>query len=96
VEHSTRLSIVEFALADVVERLDELPPNKDAETLRELAEQYSSEMASWEEHPPEESKRVALLKSVLDLNVQVIRAGGRAAKDEQTDVDGDDDFPKPL
>ena len=96
VERSTRLSILEHALADVVERLGELPPTSDADALRKLAQQYTTEMAVWEHHPPEEAKRVALLKSVLDLNVQVIRAGGRPKAADADEGDAEDDYPKPL
>ena len=96
VERSIRLSILEHAFADVAERLRELPPSRDAEALRSLARQYESELSLWKEHPPEESKRVALLKHVLDLNVQIIRAGGPPSTsiDEEAAGDSDDDFPK--
>lgn len=97
-EQSTRRSIVEYALADVEERLEELPATGDAESLRALARQYASEMERWEKHPPDESRRVALLKSVLDLNVDVIRAGAQTPKadDDAGDADADDEYPKPL
>ena len=99
-EQSTRLSILEHALADVVERLEELPATRDADSLRALASQYVTEMARWEQHPPEEARRQALLKHVLDLNVDVIRAGARpssgtAAAAEATG-DSDDEYPKAV
>ncbi len=95
-ERSTRLSIVEHALADVCERLAELPATGDADKLRALAQQYEAEVALWEENPPAEERRAELLKSVLDLNVEVIRTGGRASSRPRNDSDGDEDFPKPL
>src|SRR5688572_17396952 len=76
VERSTRYSIVAHALADVVERLTELEPTDEIAALRARARQFETEMVLWEEHPPEESTRVELLTRVLDLNVEVIRAGG--------------------
>jgi hypothetical protein len=97
VERSTRLSILEHALTDVVERLQELAPSTDTEALRALARQYETEMAIWEEHPPDEATRVALLKRVLDLNVEVIRAGGPEPKVDADDAeDPDDDYPQGM
>jgi hypothetical protein len=101
VERSTRLSILEHALADVVERLRELPPSRDAESLQQLARHYEGELSQWAESPPDEAKRSSLLKAVLDLNVEVIRAGGGSARgldgdDGDGDGDGDDDYPKPV
>ena len=93
-ERSTRLSIVEHALADVVERLDELPLHPQFETLRKSAHQFAVEIASWEAHPPAEERRVALLRGVLDLNVEAIRAGARESqKIDASDAD-DEDYPK--
>jgi len=92
VEQSTRLSILEHALADVVERLGELPPSKDADSLRALAAQYETEMGRWEQNPPDEDRRQALLRSVLDLNVDVIRAGGKRSTMPDED-EADEDFP---
>lgn len=96
-EQSTRLSILEHALADVVERLHELPATRDADSLRALARQYVSEMARWEEHPPEEARRQALLKNVLDLNVDVIRAGAPPSRSPfEAAGDLDDEYPKAI
>jgi hypothetical protein len=92
VERSTRLSIVEHALADVRERLDELPPSADP--LRMVAMRYAEQIAGWEANPPAEADRVALLKRVLDLNVEVIRAGAPPSMRPPEDVD--DDYPKPI
>lgn len=94
-EQSTRLSILEHALADVVERLDELPRSKDAEALRTLARRYETELERWEREPPDEDTRRALLKDVLDLEVEVIRAGGRVKAPDESD-DADDAFPRPI
>jgi len=76
VPESTRLSILEHALAEILERLDGLPASRDTEALRVLARQYESEVASWQREPPDEAARSKLLKRVLDLNVLVIRTGG--------------------
>jgi hypothetical protein len=100
VERSTRLSILEHALADVAERLEELPPSQDADALRALARQYETERALWEEHPPDEETRAAVLESVLELSVRVIKAPGatpRPPPEQDPDEDpGEDDFPKVL
>lgn len=94
-ERSTRLSILEHALADVVDRLAELPVTQDISKLRELARQYEVEVDLWREHPPDEGQRNALLKRVLDLNVEVIRAGAPASRPFGEDPD-DEDFPKKV
>jgi hypothetical protein len=97
VERSTRLSILEHALADVVERLAELPPSGDADKLRALAHQYEAELERWEKDPPAEARRAELLKSVLDLSVEVIRSGGRTSARPESESDAsDDDYPKAL
>jgi len=93
VERSTRLSIVEHALSDVVERLADLP--RSADPLRLIAQRYAEQIGSWETNPPDEASRVALLKRVLDLNVEVMRAGGTTIPPPPSD-DDDDDFPKPV
>lgn len=102
-ERSTRLSILEHALTDVVERLGELPQSDEAAALRARARLYETEVALWEESPPEEETRVALLKCVLDLNVEVIRLGGSSSPPASfdranagDDGDGDDEYPKPV
>jgi hypothetical protein len=96
VEPSTRFSILEHALADVFERLDELAPGPERELLRARAGQLESELVLWERLPPDEPTRVALLTRVLDLNVEVIRAGGVPSKSSLDAADGDDDYPKKV
>ncbi len=93
-EKSTRLSIVEHALADAIDRLDGLPVTQDAERLRTLALQYQIELDRWRAQPPNDAERESLLKAVLDLDVALIRAG--AAPSDRPDDDDDDDYPKPL
>lgn len=96
VDRSIRLSILEHALSDVLERLPELAPSTDADALRALARQYATEMALWEEHMPDESVRTALLKRVLDLNVEVIRAGAPPSSKRPAEMDPEDDYPKSV
>jgi hypothetical protein len=96
VERSTRLSIVEHAIEDVRERLADVPPSKDREKLEALVRQYGMEVELWQEHPPDEQTRGALLKNVLDLSVRVIEAGGPARRAKAEEPDSDDDYPKPL
>jgi hypothetical protein len=96
VERSTRFSIVEHALGDVGERLRELEPTRETDALREQARQLEAEMLLWEERPPDEPTRVALLKRVLDLNIEIIRAGGAPATTPVDDAESDDDYPKSL
>jgi hypothetical protein len=94
VERSTRFSIVEHALGDVAERLRELEPSPATDDLRAQAHQLEAAVLLWEEHPPDEPTRIALLKRVLDLNIDIMRAGGERAKTSSEELDPDDDYPK--
>jgi hypothetical protein len=99
-ERSTRFSIVEHALGDVAERLRELPPSEETDELRSQAHQLEAAVCLWEAHPPDEPTRVALLKRVLDLNIEIIRAGGAPPSSDASahsrDPEDDDDYPKSL
>jgi len=72
---STRLAIVEQSLIDTVERLSELPPGPRVRELRAKAEGFERALRTWSARPPTEEQRAALLKLVLDLNVDVIALG---------------------
>ena len=76
---STRLAIVEQALVDTGERLRDLPPSPRVRELRAKAEGYERALRAWSTRPPTEEQRAALLRLVLELNVEVI-ALGRAAR----------------
>ena len=75
---STRLAIVEQALIDTAERLRELPQGPRVRELRTKAEVYERALRSWTTRPPTEEARAALLKLVLELNVEVIALGKEA------------------
>ncbi len=74
---STRLAIVEQSLADILARLSELEPTGASSVkLRELrtkALAYDRTVRGWTVHPPSEAQRSAMLKLVLELNVQVMQ-----------------------
>jgi|HubBroStandDraft_2_1064218.scaffolds.fasta_scaffold32347_3 hypothetical protein len=72
---STRLAIVQQALADIVERLSEMPTTPRVVELRHKASSYDVVVKTWEARPPTETARAGMLKSVLDLNVEVMEAG---------------------
>jgi hypothetical protein len=74
-EGSTRLAIVEQSLADTVERLSELPAGPRVRELRARAEGFERALRTWSVRPPTEEQRAALLKLVLDLNVEVMTLG---------------------
>jgi hypothetical protein len=74
---STRLSIVEQAVADILERLSDMKPEEASSTvkLREFrtkALAYERTVKGWLAHPPSEAQRSAMLKLVLELNMQVM------------------------
>jgi hypothetical protein len=72
---STRLAIVEQSLNDSIERLNELPPGPRVRELRTRAEGFQRALRTWVVSPPTEEQRAALLKLVLDLNVEVMALG---------------------
>jgi hypothetical protein len=75
---STRLAIVEQALIDTVERLQELVPGPRVRELRAKAEGYERAVRAWVTRPPTEEQRSALLRLVLELNLEVIDLGKTA------------------
>jgi hypothetical protein len=72
---STRLAIVEKSLQDTMERLRELPPGPRVRELKTKAEGFERALRAWSVRPPTEEQRGALLKLVLDLNVEVMALG---------------------
>ncbi len=75
---STRLAIVEQALIDTLERLRDLSPSPRVRELRAKAEGYERALRAWSTRPPTEEQRAALLRLVLELNVEVIALGRTA------------------
>jgi hypothetical protein len=72
---STRLAIVEKCLFDTLERLRELAPSPRVREIRAKAEGYERALRAWVTRPPTEEQRAALLKLVLELNLEVIALG---------------------
>jgi FAD/FMN-containing dehydrogenase len=77
---STRLAIVEKSLDDSIERLNELPAGPRVRELRTKAEGFQRALRTWTVNPPTEEQRAALLRLVLELNVEVIGLGRGASK----------------
>jgi hypothetical protein len=72
---STRLAIVQQALADIQERLAEMPLTPRVLDLREKAASQERAVRSWEARPPTDSVLAATLKAVLELHVSVMETG---------------------
>jgi hypothetical protein len=72
---SIRLDIVRTALADIVERLAEMPPSAEVRELRIQAASFSRAVREWDQRPPSEERRAEVMKSVIELNVKVIALG---------------------
>jgi hypothetical protein len=72
---STRIAIVRQALDDIVERLGEMPASTRVLELRQKADAYDRIVRQWDAEPPVERARASMLKSVIELNVEVIEAG---------------------
>jgi hypothetical protein len=70
---STRLAIVEQALVDTLERLDELPDDPRVRALKGRAQSDQRAARTWASHPPSAEQRSAMVDSVLELNISVMR-----------------------
>ena len=75
---SIRLDIVRTALADIVERLAEMPADAEVRELRMQAASFSRVVREWDARPPNEEQRAEMTKSVIDLNVKVIALGNKS------------------
>lgn len=69
---STRLSIVKQGLTDILERLAEMPSTPRVRELRAKALTYERAARTWDTQPPSEEQRSAMMKCVIDLNVEVM------------------------
>jgi hypothetical protein len=52
-----------------------MPPTQRVRELRAKATSYERVVRAWDTRPPTEQERSAMLKNVIDLNVEVIAAG---------------------
>ena len=75
---STRLAIVEQSLEDILDRLESLSPNARVRELRAKARVYERAVRQWPTQPPTEEQRAAMLKCVIELNVEVMQLGREA------------------
>jgi hypothetical protein len=69
---STRLSIVTQSLHDSLERLRDLPATARIRELRTKAQAYERAVRKWSIHPPSEEQRQAMVKLVLELNIETM------------------------
>ena len=85
---STRLSIVEQSLADILERLADLHPTESTvmklRELRTKAFAYERTTKAWVANAPSEAQRQAMLKLVLELNVQVMELSKQTREEAAT------------
>lgn len=72
---STSFAIVEQSLADILERLQEMPSSPRVKELLSKARAYERTVSTWAARAPSSEQRAAMLKSVLDLNVEVMQEG---------------------
>jgi hypothetical protein len=72
---SIRFDIVRTALADIVERLAEMPLTAEVRELRMQAASFSRVIREWDTQPPSEAQREEVTRSVIDLDVKVIALG---------------------
>jgi hypothetical protein len=71
---SVRLSIVDQALSDIVERLAELPLTPRVRELRIRATAFEKRVSAWEKTPPSEEERAEVMRCVLELSVEVMES----------------------
>jgi hypothetical protein len=71
---STRLAIIEQALADTLERLGELPSSAHVRALSAKALSYQRRVREWVVSPPSEQQRSLMVDLVLELNIAVMKA----------------------
>ena len=69
---STRFAIVNQSLEDILERLSELPATPRVRELRMKALAYERAVRAWKLSPPTEEQRSAMVKLVLEMNVEVM------------------------
>jgi hypothetical protein len=72
---STRINIVEQSLTDTLERLSELGSSARVRELRMKAQGFERAVKAWSLTPPSEQQRQAMMKLVLELNLEVIEVG---------------------
>jgi hypothetical protein len=72
---STRFNIVQQSLEDILERLNSLEPTARIRELHAKARQYERAVKVWPAKPPTEEQRAAMMKSVMELHVEVIQMG---------------------
>jgi hypothetical protein len=82
---STRLAIVETSLADTLARLSELPDGPRVRELRRKAEGFRRVLRAWSTTPPSTGQRAALVKLVLELNVEAMALGRADGRHEESD-----------
>lgn len=71
---STRISIVEKSLQDILERILELPHGPIAQDLHRKARTVAFSVAKWGSKPPTREEREKALGEVLTLNIEVMEA----------------------
>ena len=72
---------LEQSLEDILERLENLPASIRARELRAKARVYERAVKQWPAQPPSEEQRSAMLKCVIELNLEVMQVGREAAAD---------------
>jgi hypothetical protein len=77
---STRISIVEKSLQDILERILELPSGPVAQELHRKARTVAFSVAKWSSAPPTREERERALQEVLTLNIEVMEASRQARR----------------
>ncbi len=76
---STRLAIIQHALDDAEARLAEVPTSAATRAIRVRLQGYRRALDRWQTTPPAETQREALLKAVLEMELEVMKLARAAS-----------------
>ena len=71
--HSSRLSIADKALEEILTRLRDALPGEATRALTEQAFVYDLEIAAWRGDPPTPERRREIVGKLMDLTIEVMR-----------------------
>lgn len=71
---SRRRSVVQSAIDSIARRIAAMPPSPEVEALHARAEACRQEAEAWTSSQPAAREKELLMKRLLDLHIEVLRA----------------------
>jgi hypothetical protein len=71
----TEIGIIDQSLQDILGRLSAAPQTPSIQQIAGKAFAFRRKIASWMEDPPSQDEVSAVLKQVLDMQIDLMRAG---------------------